>query len=82
MSNFETEVPGVFADDMIQRGTDQFPVFNVSPEVGLTNSEKGRRQIPFEPGSNVDNYVRNSEVNRDFYVRYDNGGDVFLKKIK
>lgn len=82
MSNFETEVPGVFSDDMLQKGNEQFPVFNVSPEIGFTNADKNRRQIPFEPGSNVDNYVKNSEVNRDFYIRYDNGNDSYLKKIK
>ena len=82
MSKFETEVPGVFADDKVQYGMEEFPMFDVSADIGLGVSDKGRRQIPFEQGSSVDNYVKNSQVNRDFYVRYNNGNDVFVKKIK
>jgi hypothetical protein len=29
MSNIETDVSGVFADDTVEYGTDSFPVFDV-----------------------------------------------------
>lgn len=81
MSNVETDVPGVFADDSIEYGTDSFPVFDVDYNTYATAKED-RRKMAAPEDSSVYQYARNSQVNRPFYVRTENGGEKILRKVK
>lgn len=82
MSNeFETDVSGVFADDSIEYGTDSFPVFDVDYNTFAT-AKDDRRKISAAEDSSVYQYMRNSQINRPFYVRSEYNGEKVLRKVK
>jgi len=81
MSNVETDVSGVFADDTVEYGTDSFPVFDVDYNTWAT-AKDDRRKISAPEDSSVYQYARNSQINRPFYVRTENGGETILRKVK
>lgn len=81
MSKFETDVSGVFADDSVTYGTDEFPVFDVDYSVFATVKDS-RNKIAAPEDSSIYQYTRNSSVNRPFYVRSEYGGESIMKKVK
>lgn len=80
-NKFETDVEGVFADDSIEYGTDSFPVFDVDYNT-FASVKDDRRKISAPEDSSVYQYTRNSQVNRAFYVRTENGGETVTKKVR
>jgi hypothetical protein len=81
MSNIETDVSGVFADDTIEYGSDSFPVFDVDYNTFATAKED-RRKIVAPEDSAVYQYTRNSQLNRPFYVRTEYNDQSLVRKVK
>jgi len=83
MKGYETDVPGVLADDEVSVGTDKFPVFDVSSSEFHQNMQYGRRRIRFKPDTPVQQYHRNTRYNRPFYIRYtDEKGKKYVRRVK
>ena len=83
-TEFKTDVADVTADDVIKRGNDEYPVFDIDKRSFHQNMEGGRRRIRFPSGSKAQQYMQKSRYNRDFYVRYkdDTDGKEYVRKIK
>jgi hypothetical protein len=45
-------------------------------------AKEDRRKISAPEDSSVYQYARNSQINRPFYVRTENGGETILRKVK
>lgn len=80
---FKTGVTGVFADDQVARGTDKFPVFNVSQKEFNSNLTADRRRMRFSSGSTVQGYMQGTNYTRPFYVQYsdEKSGKTYRRKV-
>lgn len=85
--SFETDVPGIFADEEMQWGIESFPVFNVTPEVFNQKTDfegdNYRKKLIPDEGTSLENYLNNTETSRPFYLKTDGpDGDPIFKKIR
>jgi hypothetical protein len=71
MSNIETDVSGVFADDTVEYGD-----YNT-----WATAKEDRRKIVAPEDSAVYQYARNSQVNRPFYVRTEYNDQSLIRKV-
>lgn len=83
-TEFKTDVEDVTADDVVRKGKDEYPVFNVDKRSFHQNMEGGRKRVRFPSGSKAQQYMQKSKYNRDFYVRYkdDSSGKEYVRKIR
>lgn len=75
-----TEVPGVFASGE-KLGA---PVFSVDHDEFHQNMEFGRKRLRFKDGSPVQQYMQKAQVNRPFWLSYQdpNNKEVWTRKVK
>ena len=83
VEKFETDVPDVKADGVVQRGTEKFPIFKVDQSEFYQNMEFGRKRLRFKSGSTAQQYMNKTRYNRPFFISYtDNKGKTYSRKIK
>lgn len=80
----ETDVPEVYADDVIQKGNEQYYVFDVSQSEFYSNMSDDRKKLRFKNGSKVMQYKNKTKNSlRPFYIRCQNkNGQSFTRKIR
>lgn len=83
-TEFKTDVEGVTADDVVKKGKDEYPVFNIDKSSFFQNMDGGRKRIRMPSGSKAQQYMQKTKYNRDFYVRYkdDSSGKEYVRKIR
>lgn len=83
-TEFKTDVEGVTADDVIKKGKDEYPVFDIDRRSFFQNMDGGRKRVRMPSGSKAQKYMQKSKYNRNFYVRYkdDKAGKSYVRKIK
>lgn len=83
-NGYPTDVNDVYADDVIKKGMEEFPVFNVSPGEFFDNMSSDRKKIRFKNGSKVTTYKNKTKnSHRNFYIRtIDNAGKTYVRRIK
>ena len=83
-NGYPTDVEGVQADDVIKKGNDEYPVFNVSQEEFWNNQKADRKKIRFKNGSKVTAYTKATRNgHRPFYIKMkDNNGQEYVRKIR
>ena len=78
---FETDVPGLYADAIYKKGTESFPCFDVTRNNFFNNMEQFRRRIRLDGKSQQ--YMQNTRYNKPFYIRFtDENNKVYVRKIK
>jgi len=80
---FETDVPGVFADDQLHSGSVKFPVFDVEKEDFYNNMTADRKRMRFKSGTAAQGYMSNTRYRNPFFVRYtDDSGRKYQRRVK
>lgn len=77
----ETDVPGLFSDDVYKKGTESFPCFDVSKGSFFNNMEQFRKRIRLD--GKAAEYLRATRYNKPFYIKYkDESNRTYIRKIK
>jgi len=81
---YETDVPGIKADDQVQKGTEIFPAFKVDPDEFFSNQKADRKKIRFKNGSKVGEYMRKTRNSgRPFYIKTTTkDGTTYSRKLR
>lgn len=75
---FETDVDGVKANAL----KDGIPVFDVDTRDFYQNMNFGRKRIRFANGSPAGEYMRKTRYSNPFYIRTNDNGKVYFRKVK
>ena len=82
-TGYPTDVEGVSSDGQIEKGTDKFPVFKVTPQEFWSNQKASRKKIRFKNGSAAQQYSTKSKYARTFYIETsDSKGVKYRRKIR
>ena len=81
---FETDVEGIYADDKVQYGQEEYPVFDISQEEFFSNLTSDRKKLRFKNGSKVMQYKNKTKNSlRPFYIRTtDQNGQSYTRKLR
>ena len=80
---YPTDVEGVFADDVIKKGSDEFPVFNVSKDEFFSNMQANRKRVRFKSDSKVRSYIQKTKNGgRPLYIKTNDNGKEYVRKLK
>ncbi len=67
---YQTDVPDVKADDVIKKGKEEFPCFDVSSQEFFSNQKADRKKLRFKNNSKVGEYMRKTRNSgRPFFIR-------------
>lgn len=83
-SPFATDVEGIEADDVVKKGIEEFPVFNVDTQEFFSNQKSDRKRIRFKVGSKAGQYMQKTKNGlRPFYIRTtDSSGVSYTRKVR
>jgi hypothetical protein len=82
-TGYPTDVEGIMSDDVIKKGIEEFPVFNVSKEEFFSNMKADRKRIRFKSDSKVRSYIQKTKNGRPLYIKTkDSNGQEYVRKLK
>lgn len=82
--SYQTDVPDIEADDVIKKGMEEYPVFDVTPQEFFSNMSADRKKIRFKNGSKVTTYKNKTKnTGRPFYIKTTaSDGKTYTRKIR
>lgn len=83
-TGYPTDVEDVNADDVIKKGKEEYPVFNVSQDEFWSNMKADRKRLRFKNGSKAQQYMRRTRNGaRPFYIKtHDQNGKEYVRKVR
>jgi hypothetical protein len=82
-TRIQTDVEGVFANDVIKQGHNEFPVFDCTEEEFYQNMSHGRKRLRFKSGTAAAEYMNKTRYKRPFYIRTTSSdGQTYTRKVK
>lgn len=77
-----TDVHGLASDGVYKKGMLEFPIFDVDKQDFYNNMEAHRSRTRFSSDSKASKYMRMTRYNQPFYIRYNDEGRQYIRKIK
>lgn len=82
VQEYDTDVEGVKAADVVRQGTNEFPVFDCTEDEFYQNMTHGRKRLRFKSGSAAQAYMGGTKYKKPFYIRTQTKKGTFTRKIK